>query len=98
MLIVQFEVERCEGELASIKNTGIRQFRVIHFFDDFRWNFLRWIAVVCRKHVEHFLVHDPVMQHLRWRFYEIPRHMRSGETAVPPARDTRVKSATDVVA
>src|SRR5437762_4680488 len=97
MLIVQFEVERCEGELASIKNTGIRQLRVIHFFDDFRWNFLRWIAVIGRKRIEHFLVPDPILQHLRWRFYEIPRHMRSGETAVLRASDNRMKRVTEFV-
>src|SRR6266536_5973284 len=74
MLIVQLQVERCEGELASIQNTGIRKLGVIHFFDYFRGNFLRWIAVIGRKRIEHFLVPYPVLQHLRWRFYEITRH------------------------
>src|SRR5258708_13820012 len=97
MLIVQLQVERREGELASIKNTGIRKLGVIHFFDYFRWNFLRWITVVGRKRVEHFLVPDPVLQHLRRRLHEITRHMRSGKTAVLRASDNRVQSVTEFV-
>src|SRR4030095_1979975 len=97
MLVMQGEVERRERKLASIQNARIRQLRVIHLFDDFSWDFLRWIAVIGRKRIEDFLVPDPVLQHLRRRFYEISWHMRSGETAVLRARDNRMECVTEFV-
>ena len=65
VLIVQSEIERRKRELAAVKNTGVGQFGVIHFFDYFRWNFFRWIPVIGGKSVEYLLVPDPVLQHLR---------------------------------
>ena len=97
MRVVQREVERREGELAPIKNAGGRQFRVLHFLDYFRRNLLRWIAVIGRESVEHFLVPDPVLQHLRWRLDKIARHMRAGETAVLRASHDRVQRVAEFV-
>src|SRR2546429_425208 len=71
MRVVQGEVERRERELAPIKNTGVGKLGVVHFFDDFGRNLFRRVAVISREGVEHFLVPDPVLQHLRWRFDEI---------------------------
>src|SRR6266404_6269768 len=64
MLIVQYKVERCESELSPIENAGRGQFRIVHFLDDVRRNFLGRIAIIGREGVEHVLVPNPVLQHL----------------------------------
>src|SRR5438876_3171369 len=97
VLIVQGQIERRERELAAIKNTGVRQLSVVHFFDDLCRNFLGWIAVVGSKRIEHFLVPDPILQHLRGRLDKITGNMRSGETAVLGASDNRMQGVTEFV-
>src|SRR6266478_7450651 len=81
MGVVHRKVKRRERELTSIKNAGGRFLGVIHLLDDVARNFLRWIAIIGGESVEHFLAPDPVLEHLRWRFYEIAGDMRSGETS-----------------
>ena len=90
MLVVQREIKRCEGKLASIENASGGQFRVVHFFDEFGRNFLRRIAVIGCKRVEHLLVPDPVLQHLRRRLDEITGDMCSGEPSILGARGDRM--------
>src|SRR5258708_526737 len=46
MLIVQHKVERRESELSPIENAGRGQFRIVHFLDDLRRNFLGRIAII----------------------------------------------------
>src|SRR4030095_3914731 len=94
---VQSEIERRERELAPVKNTGVGQFGVVHFLNYFSRNFFRWIAVIGGERVEHLLVPDPVLQHLRGRFDKITRHMSPGETAVLRARHNRMQSVTKFV-
>src|SRR5207237_8521119 len=53
VLIVQREIEGCEGKLASIESAGVSQFGVIHFFNGLGGNLFRRIAVIRRKSVEH---------------------------------------------
>ena len=84
---MQREVERRERELAPIKTPALASFASFIFLIIFGRNLLRWIAVIGGKSVEHFLVPDPVLEHLRWRLYKIPRHMRAGETTIFRASD-----------
>src|SRR5439155_9041204 len=81
MRVVHRKVERRERELTSIKNAGGRFFGVVHFLNDVARNFLRWIAIIGGESIEHLFAPDPVLKHLRWRFYEIAGDMRSGETS-----------------
>src|ERR671918_1095252 len=97
VLIVQSEIKRRERELASVENTGVGQLGVVHFLNYFCWNFFRWIAVIGRERVEHLLVPDPVLQHLRGRFDKVTWDMSSGETAVLSASDNRMQSVTKFV-
>src|SRR5438046_8584823 len=94
MRVVHRKVERRERELTSIKNAGGRFFGVVHFLNDVARNFLRWIAIIGGESIEHLFAPDPVLKHLRWRFYEIARDMRSGETSGLRAGGNLVHSVT----
>ena len=86
MLIVHREIERGKSKLAPINHAGIGEFGVVHLLDDLCRNFLRRISVIGRESIEHFFVPNPVLQHLRRRFYEIAGHVRSGKTSMLCAR------------
>ena len=79
------------------RTPAVASFASFIFLNYFRRNFLRRIAIIGRKSVEHFLVPDPVLQHLRRRLHEIPRHMRAGKTPVFRARDDRMQRVAEFV-
>src|SRR5262249_29538478 len=82
MGVVHREIERGEGKLPSIENTGSRFLGVVHFLNDLSRDFLGRIAVVSRESIEHFFVPNPVLQHLRRRFDKIAGNMRAAEASV----------------
>ena len=59
--------------------------------------FFRRIAIIGRERIEHFLVPDPVLQHLRGRFDEIRRDVRAGETRILGVRHDGVEGVAEFV-
>src|SRR5437773_10251449 len=90
MRVVHRKVGRGERELTSIENAGGRFFGVVHFLNYVARNFLRWIAIIGGESIEHLFAPDPVLKHLRWRFYEIAGDMRSGEASGLRSEERRV--------
>src|SRR5215510_7082844 len=97
MRIMQSKIERSERELPAIKHAGICQLRVVELLDDFCGNFFGRIAVIGSESIKHFLVPNPVLQHLRWRFNKITRDMRSREAAILGSSDNRMQSMPKLV-
>src|SRR5262249_22794561 len=97
MRIMQSKIERSERELPAIKHAGICQLRVVELLDDFCGNFLRRIAVIGSESIQHFLVPNPVLQHLRWRLNKITGNMRPRETAILGASDNGMQSVPKLV-
>src|SRR3954452_12800760 len=92
MWIMQSQVEGSERELPPIKYAGICQLRVIELLDDVCGNFFRRIAVIGSESIQHLLVPNPVLQHLRWRFHKITGDIGTGEATIFSASDNRVQS------
>ena len=94
---MQLKIDKGEGELSPIEGARCREPGIVHLLDDFRGNSFRRIAIIARKSVENFLVPNPVLQHLRWGFDEIYRHMGPGESAVFGAGQNAVQSVSEFV-
>src|SRR5581483_6474774 len=97
VLVVQCKVERRERELAAVKHSRVRKFRVVHLFDCLGWNLFGRIPVIGCERIENLLVPHPVLKHLRWGLYEISRDMRASETAILRTSDNGMQSMAEFV-
>src|SRR5204863_6729653 len=97
MRSVEREIEGSKSKLAPIVNTLGGQLGLLHFGNGFRRNLFRWVGVIGCKSIEHFLVPDPVLQHLRRGFDEIAGHVRAGEADVFRASDNGVEGVTELM-
>src|SRR6516225_3614728 len=97
MRVVHREIERRERKLSAIKDSGGRLLCVVHLLNDVGRNLFRGIAIISREGVEHFLVPNPVLEHLRGRFDEIAWNMRAGETSILGAGSDFVQAMSELV-
>src|SRR5207237_6745822 len=97
MWSVQGEIKRSKGELPSIKYARSREFCVFHFLNGFARNFLRWLPVIRSERIEHILIPNPVLQHLRGSLDEIGRDMGAGKAPIRGARRNGMQDVTKFV-
>ena len=69
----------------------------LEFCEDGFRDFFRRVAIVGGEGVEHGLVPNPVLEHLRRRLDEVTRHACAGETCEPRLRENAVQRVAELV-